>query len=191
MCSIFLNTVMSFLGSLLFCCDFGHTGSPISHTQNYQQEGQLANQTGWHFSILSRWSLVQQNKMIQNPRGHGKVQKVKMWFRKLTMNYSPSVFIKTRFKSLKFSVENLMNVFCQPFMEDRVHLYLVIVLGILTNTVDEMNKENKWKIMSWKQQLSSSQNTHTHTHTHTHTRVRARTRTHAHMHMHKTHTHVV
>lgn len=112
MCSIFLNTVMSFLGSLLFCCDFGHTGSPISHTQNYQQEGQLANQTGWHFSILSRWSLVQQNKMIQNPRGHGKVQKVKMWFRKLTMNYSPSVFIKTRFKSLKFSVENLMNVFC-------------------------------------------------------------------------------
>lgn len=32
MCSIYLNIMMSFLGSLLFFCDLGHTESPISHT---------------------------------------------------------------------------------------------------------------------------------------------------------------
>lgn len=42
-----------------------------------------------------------------NPKDKGVWKSLgsKMWFMKLTMNYSPSVFIKTRFKSLKFSIE--------------------------------------------------------------------------------------
>lgn len=51
-----------------------------------------------------------------NPKDEGVWKSLgsKMWFMKLTMNYSPSVFVKTRFnKSLKLSIEkNLMNVFC-------------------------------------------------------------------------------
>lgn len=44
--------------------------------------------------------------------GAWKSPESKMWFMKLAMSYSPSVFIKTRFNSLKFNVENLMDVFC-------------------------------------------------------------------------------
>lgn len=98
-----------------FSCDLTHTESPISHTQKYQQESQSANQTNWLYSNLSRcfffFFFVKENKTKKN-EGPWKNPESKMWFMKLTMNYSPSVFIKTRFQSLKFSVENVINVFC-------------------------------------------------------------------------------